>query len=295
LIAGKSNKGQGAGAKPKRQPAKQVPKGSKRKATEALAVQMRKKQKVEQMSKQLQRVPPVLLLSQKDLYPFPRTDPLVGDWTRLTTVKLPSWADLTKSKAALEVVEELAKKDGHQFIVDDELMEDEAEYEEMEEDDAEAIDPEALQMALKANFEKLGFDISSVDQESLLKLAHSMMAGEANADELLAEFADGLMDEGDDDEELEAAETALNDTSNAKPNDSGFGSWVSDQAKASAGRKGSLAVQASESNGADLDGSDVENEVPEEVQRGSKRKRGPVANSAPTRKRTRRGNPSVTT
>jgi hypothetical protein len=249
----------------------------KRKASDTLAKQATKRSmKRRKFQEEASTVIlPVELLPTEELRPPERLDESIGDITKLKKVALPGWRDYVSNADEAEIRVDLGRNASNESLTSGSSQET---FNGEDDEEEGPINPEFLQMALLKNLQNLGLDISSVDQDELLQLAERMMSNGAEADDLLANFVEGLMGEEEEDEKAEGeVEEQANGT---------FGKWVSDRANASASkRKDSLTEQAEKPR--ELE-EPVDNTEPRAL-RGSKRSQE-LETFTPSKKRaTRRG------
>jgi hypothetical protein len=172
-----------------------------------------------------------------------KSNALLKDW-RERFHNAPMWA---KKKPTVELEEVQDAPDDNGLSEDEDLGDthalleaaqkhgdaDEEWEDENEEGEAMDLDPEALKMAIRQNLAAAGVNIKGMDEDTLMRFAMKMFAGEGEADEVVGEFAQQLLGggKGDGVEEEEEEDEKTEDEEN------GFAGWVQKQAAEKASNK----------------------------------------------------------
>ncbi|KAJ4355377.1 uncharacterized protein N0V89_003393 [Didymosphaeria variabile] len=139
---------------------------------------------------------------------------ILKDWRKLA--KSPGWAQKpshtpSKGHAPQTELASLTPKshidEGEQEWEDEEVMDGENDV--GEDPGIEGIDPTALMAALQARLGSAGGPLSGMDPQQLLQFALRMANDQDAGDDIAAELADEMLNQGDDEEEDEEAEANL--------------------------------------------------------------------------------------
>jgi hypothetical protein len=179
-----------------------------------------------------------------DIRPL-KTQALLKDW-RQKFQNTPMWP---KKKPAIELEEVQDAPDDDDLDQDEEMgdmrtlieaatknvaelgeEEWEDEDEEDEADEPMDLDPEALKMAIKQNLAAAGVNVKGMDEETLMRFAMKMFAGEGEGDDLVGEMADQLLGG-------QRGDATDNETEDTENEESGFAGWVQKQAEEKAAKK----------------------------------------------------------
>lgn len=164
-------------------------KGRKRRAANS-PVSNLKKRKLDPSVNSYHVLPPVLLLDKKGLEI--RDAPTIEVSRLLSCAMLPDWRDKFVNNKEFAPFSEA----GH--AVQAAATEENEEIPEGNVEEEAAISADAMKLALQRHLGSLGVNLGNTDESMLLQMIEKMMAGEADADDLMDQLVDGIHGESDD-------------------------------------------------------------------------------------------------